>query len=99
MILSSDDINVSWEKNSVILSRLSNAGLKLDPEKCDFSKNEIKYLGLNIEAKKGIKIDNRKKRNNIIETTERYQRCAGLLSSRKLLSELRKNFAGLTAPL
>ena len=39
---------------------LAEAGLRLDPQKCDFAKKEIKYLGYVVEAEKGIKVDDAK---------------------------------------
>ena len=42
-----------------ILESLSKVGLHLKPEKCEFHKTEVKYLGLIISAD-GIKIDQKK---------------------------------------
>ena len=39
-----------------VLERLTDAGLHLKPEKCEFHKTEVKYLGLIIGAD-GIKMD------------------------------------------
>jgi hypothetical protein len=37
-----------------VLGRLSKAGLKLKPSKCDFFKNEVLYLG-HVISDKGVK--------------------------------------------
>jgi len=39
-----------------VLERLTDAGLHLKPEKCEFHKTEVKYLGL-ITGADGIKMD------------------------------------------
>ena len=43
--------HVKW-----IMQRLLDAGLYLKPEKCEFHKDTVKYLGLNISTK-GISTD------------------------------------------
>ena len=42
-----------------ILEALSKVGLYLKPEKCEFHKTEVKYLGLIISAD-GVKMDQKK---------------------------------------
>ena len=57
VIFSRDTLEDHWSKLHEILNRLSKAGLKLDPKKCEFASKETKYLGLIIKVGEGIKVD------------------------------------------
>ncbi|CAG2246897.1 unnamed protein product [Mytilus edulis] len=67
-----DDV-IIWSENfeshlqhlDLIFKRLKEANLKLRPNKCDFAKSEILYLG-HIISKEGIKVDSSK--TNAVET-------------------------------
>ena len=45
-----------------VLQALSDAGLHLDPAKCEFSVQEVKYLGFIVNAGKGVACDPEKQR-------------------------------------
>ena len=45
-----------------VLRALADAGLHLDPAKCEFSVREVKYLGFIVRAGKGITCDPKKLR-------------------------------------
>lgn len=57
IIFSEGDLDDHWNKVRQVLDRLRAAGLRLDPQKCDFAKKEMKYLGFIINVKEGIKVD------------------------------------------
>ncbi|KAI0993173.1 hypothetical protein K3495_g15011, partial [Podosphaera aphanis] len=57
VIFSDGDLQDHWNKVNQVLDRLAKAGLKLDPNKCDFAKKEIKYLGFIVNVDEGIKVD------------------------------------------
>lgn len=57
VIFSNNDLVDHWIKVKQVLSRLAEAGLKLDPLKCEFATKETKYLGFIIAVDKGIKAD------------------------------------------
>ena len=59
ILISSDILEEHCTHVRQILEVLSTAGLHLKPEKCEFHKTEVKYLGLIISAD-GIKMDSRK---------------------------------------
>lgn len=60
IIFSEDDLNDHWKVVNEILARLNRPGLQLNPNKCIFASIEIKYLGLIINVKEGVKMDPRK---------------------------------------
>ncbi|KAI0994874.1 hypothetical protein K3495_g13307 [Podosphaera aphanis] len=62
VIFTDGDLEDHWTKVSQVLQRLQNAGLKLDPRKCEFAKKEIKYLGFIVNVNEGIKADPEKVR-------------------------------------
>ena len=49
-------------KVRLVLQALSNAGLHLDPAKCEFSVQEVKYLGFIVRVGEGIACDPEKQR-------------------------------------
>ncbi|KAI0992287.1 hypothetical protein K3495_g15899, partial [Podosphaera aphanis] len=57
VIFTDGDLKNHWTKVSQVLQRLQNAGLKLDPKKCEFARKEIKYLGFIVNVNEGIKVD------------------------------------------
>ena len=54
------DLMNHWNTVKEVLDRLNKAGLKLDPNKCDFATKETKYLGYLISVDEGIKVDHEK---------------------------------------
>jgi len=56
ILIYSDTMEEHTQHVHRVLERLTNAGLHLKPEKCEFHKTEVKYLGLIIGAD-GIKMD------------------------------------------
>jgi len=56
ILIYSDMMEVHTRHVHQVLERLTDAGLHLKPEKCEFHKTEVKYLGLIIGAD-GIKMD------------------------------------------
>ncbi|KAL5597079.1 uncharacterized protein BROUX77_007027 [Berkeleyomyces rouxiae] len=45
------------KKVQLVLQKLGDAGLRLDPNKCEFAVTETKYLGFIIHAGQGVKVD------------------------------------------
>ena len=56
ILIYSDTMEENTRDVHQVLERLTNAGLHLKLEKCEFHKTEVKYLGLIIGAD-GIKMD------------------------------------------
>ncbi|CAG2197363.1 unnamed protein product [Mytilus edulis] len=59
VIIWSEDFDSHLQHLDLIFQRLKQANLKLRPNKCDFAKSEILYLG-HIISKEGIKVDTSK---------------------------------------
>lgn len=100
VIFSNSDLADHWIKVNQVVSRLAEAGLKLDPKKCEFAKKEIKYLRFIICVTEGIKPDPEKVR--AITERERPIDIKGIRSFLGLANFYRnfiENFAQLTAPL
>jgi hypothetical protein len=57
LIYSSGSRKDHERKVKLVLSRLRDAGLSLDINKCEFAVTETKYLGFIVEAGKGIRMD------------------------------------------
>ncbi|KAI0993579.1 hypothetical protein K3495_g14605, partial [Podosphaera aphanis] len=57
LIYTDGDIDDHWTKVEKVFERLSKAGLKLDPNKCEFAVKSTKYLGFVISLGEGIKVD------------------------------------------
>lgn len=57
LIFSDGDLIYHWIKVNIVLQRLSDACLKLDPKKCDFTTKKTKYLGFIIETGIGFRPD------------------------------------------
>jgi len=56
ILIYSDTLEEHNEHVKQVLEALSKAGLHLKPEKCEFHKQEVKYLGLTVGTD-GIKMD------------------------------------------
>lgn len=54
LIYSSGTLADHEAKVRLVLQSLTDAGLHLDPAKCEFSVKEVKYLGFIVRAGKGI---------------------------------------------
>ena len=68
-----------------VLERLTDACLHLKPEKCEFHKTEVKYLGLIIGAD-GIKMDPSKVETvKVWPPSRKSTRCVSVLGIRKFL--------------
>lgn len=57
LIYSSGTLHDHREKVRSVLSRLQEAGLQCDLDKCEFEVQSTKYLGLIIEAGRGVRMD------------------------------------------
>lgn len=57
LIYSSGSRKDHWEKVKVVLTKLQQAGLHLDLEKCEFAVEEVKYLGFIIHAGREVRPD------------------------------------------
>jgi transposase InsO family protein len=57
LIFSSESLEDHQTKVQTVLSKLLEAGLQLDIDKCEFEKQKVKYLGFILEAGKGISMD------------------------------------------
>ncbi|KAI1002161.1 hypothetical protein K3495_g6045 [Podosphaera aphanis] len=55
IIFSDGDLVDHWNKVDQVLVRLNKAGLKLDPQKCEFARKEIKYLGFIVNVDQGVR--------------------------------------------
>ncbi|KAI0998217.1 hypothetical protein K3495_g9978 [Podosphaera aphanis] len=89
-----------WNKVVQVLSRLDKGGLRLDPDKCEFARKEIKYLGFVINLDEGIKVDPDK--INAISTWEAPADVKGVrcfLGFANFYCYFIKNFAEVTNPL
>lgn len=83
----------------VVFERLRKAGLRLNPEKCNFCKRELKYLG-HVVNSEGISTDPEKVR--AIRDFPRPSNCKTLRSFLGLASWYRRfvnKFADVTAPM
>lgn len=60
VIFSSGDLNDHWTKVKEVLRKLNDAGLRLDPRKCEFAVKETKYLGFIINVDQGVRVDPKK---------------------------------------
>ncbi|KAI1002011.1 hypothetical protein K3495_g6193 [Podosphaera aphanis] len=89
-----------WEKVSRVLYLLAEAGLRFDPQKCDFAKKKTRYLGYVVEAEKGIKVDDAK-----IKAIIEWDRPRDIKGVREFLGfanfyrNFINNFATLASPL
>ena len=89
-----------WNKVREVLKRLDNAGLKFDPQKCQFAVKETKYLGYIINVEQGISAD--PKKIQAILTWEAPTSLKGVRSFLGFANFYRgfiKNFAHITDPL
>jgi hypothetical protein len=57
LIYTSGDLEDHREKVKTVLKLLEDAGLRLDLGKCEFEAKRVKYLGMIIDAEKGISMD------------------------------------------
>lgn len=57
LIYTDGDLNDHWIKLKLVLTKLEEAGLKLDLKKSEFAVKRTKYLGFIIELGKGICVD------------------------------------------
>ncbi|KAI0996740.1 hypothetical protein K3495_g11442 [Podosphaera aphanis] len=100
IIFSDGDLADHWVKVQQVLKRLRDAGLRLDPQKCEFASKEIKYLGFIISVKEGIKVDPDKVK--AISTWEVPKNVKGVRSFLGFANFYRgfvKNFAEISNPL
>ncbi|KAI0996561.1 hypothetical protein K3495_g11620 [Podosphaera aphanis] len=100
VIFSNGDLEDHWKKANQVLDRLYKAGLKLDPQKCEFAKKEIKYLGFIISVEEGVTVDPEKIR--AIAAWEAPTNVKGVRSFLGFANFYRgfiENFAQIAAPL
>ncbi|KAI0994041.1 hypothetical protein K3495_g14141 [Podosphaera aphanis] len=57
LIYTNESLEDHWEKVQAVFKHLNNAGLKLDPKKCEFAVKSTRYLGFVISLGEGIKVD------------------------------------------
>ncbi len=57
LIYTTGDSSDHWAKVNMVLERLGQAGLQMDPKKSEFAVKETKYLGFIISVAEGIKVD------------------------------------------
>lgn len=100
VIFSNGNLADHWDKVNQVLERLNKAGLKLDPQKCEFAKKEIKYLGFIINVEEGIKVDPNKIRAIASwETPTNVKGVRGFLGFANFYRGFIGNFASVSAPL
>lgn len=82
-----------------VVNRLRNAGLKLNPEKCQFAKKSVTYLGHVVSAE-GLQSDGEKieaiRRLKVPENRKQLQRLLGMVT---YLAKFIVNLSQITAPL
>ena len=57
VIFSKGNLVDHWKIVKKVMSLLNQAGLKLDPKKCEFATKQTKYLGYVVNVDEGIKVD------------------------------------------
>jgi RNase H-like domain found in reverse transcriptase/Reverse transcriptase (RNA-dependent DNA polymerase) len=57
LIYTSGTLNEHRERVRGVISRLRDAGLRLDIDKCEFEQKRVKYLGYIVDCEKGISVD------------------------------------------
>jgi Reverse transcriptase (RNA-dependent DNA polymerase)/RNase H-like domain found in reverse transcriptase len=57
LIYTSGTLNEHRERVRGVISRLRDAGLRLDNDKCEFEQKRVKYLGYIVDCEKGISVD------------------------------------------
>jgi hypothetical protein len=83
-----------------VLDKLQKVGLHVDIKKCDFKVKSTKYLGLIIEAGKGIRMDPAKvKAIKEWEALKTVKGVRSFLSFANFYRKFIKDFAQVTAPL
>ena len=80
IVIYADSLDEHARKLKILLARLQNAGLTLQPEKCRFLQREISYLG-HIITKEGVKPDPEKIREvrqfPVPKTKKKYKAISG----------------------
>lgn len=100
LIFSDGDLRDHWVKVDLVMQRLAEAGLKLDPKKCEFATKKTKYLGFIIETEKGVGPDPEK-----VRAITEWQRPTDVKGIRSFLGfanfyrDFIDNFAKISAPL
>ncbi|KAI0997341.1 hypothetical protein K3495_g10844 [Podosphaera aphanis] len=100
IIFSRGDLSDHWIKVCQVLDKFRDAGLKLDPLKCDFAKKEIKYLGFIVNVEEGLKVDPEK--TKAIATWEAPKNIKGVRSFLGFANFYRgfiKQFSDISNPL
>lgn len=99
ILVFSRDLKEQVERLRTIFERIRDAGLKLSPEKCEFLKREVSYLGYTV-TKNGTKTDERKiskiKNCSMPKSAEELRSWLGLCGYYR---QFIQNFAQLVAPL
>lgn len=99
IIIYSKNANEHLEHLNNVLELISTAGLKISPGKCEFLKNELKYLG-HVVSHEGIKVDPDKV--TAIREMKPPNTVRGVRGFMGMASYYRKfvpNFSALAAPL
>ncbi|KAI1004754.1 hypothetical protein K3495_g3462 [Podosphaera aphanis] len=100
IIFSDGDLADHWVKVQQVLKRLRDAGLRLDPPKCEFASKEIKYVGIIISVKEGIKVDLEKvKAISTWEVPRNVKGVRSFLGFAKFYRGFVNNFAEISNPL
>ncbi|KAI0996406.1 hypothetical protein K3495_g11774 [Podosphaera aphanis] len=100
LIYTAGDLKDHWHKVHAVFERLSKAGLKLDPNKCEFAVKETKYLGFVISLSEGIKVDQQK-----VEATKSWAPPTSVKGMRSFLGlanfyrDFIPNFSEIAQPL
>ena len=99
ILIFSKDLEEQAQRLRIIFERVRAAGFKLSPEKCEFMKNQVSYLGYTI-SKEGTKTDTKK-----IERIQNWKRPESAEELRSWLGlcgyyrQFIKDYAKLAAPL
>lgn len=100
VILTKGNLDDHWLKVKEVLSRFADAGLKLDPKKCEFAAKETKYLGFIVKVGEGIKVDPDKvKAITSWESTKDVKGVRSFLGFANFYRNFINNFATIAKPL